>query len=465
MNVAPERRGRAGLSSVDAVLRLPEAPVQIALHGRGRLTEAVRSRLTELRATLADDAVPPEAQTVLAEAAAELAAQSTAGVRPVLNATGVVLHTNLGRAPLSAAAREAVLDAAGYATVEFDLASGLRGSRTGVVGRLAAELCEAEAGTAVNNGAAALMLAIAALARGRDVIVSRGELIEIGGEFRLPEIITAAGARLVEVGTTNRTRVDDYRKAIGPDTALLLKVHRSNFRVVGFTEEASVAELAAVAAEHDLPLVFDAGSGLVTEGAAGTLIDEPAARAAVSDGADLVLFSGDKLLGGPQAGLLVGRAASVARCTKDPVARAMRIDKLQLAALEATLRAHLRDAVPMDVPTVAMLHADPERLRARAEALRTHLETVAPGVARATPVTGAVGGGASPGVGLESHGVRITVASIGKLAELLRRGEPPVVARIEDGALILDVRTLPEADDALLHELVADALAEALRGA
>ena len=470
MSGATSRRGRASLPSVDVVLRTGPAADATRRHGQRAITDAVRDRLADLRATLADDDVAPDADAVLAAAVDALERRRSGGVRRVINATGVVVHTNLGRAPLSAAARAAVLDATGYASVEFDLESGTRGSRTAHAGRLAAELCGAQSGTAVNNGAAALLLAVAALASGREVIVSRGELVEIGGSFRLPEIIASSGARLVEVGTTNRTRAEDYRRAIGPDTGMILKVHRSNFRLVGFTEDAELAELVALGVEHGVPVVLDAGSGLVDDVASAGLPDEPEVRRSVAAGTDLVLFSGDKLLGGPQAGLIVGSSEAVERCRRAPLARALRIDKLQIAALEATLLAHLRAPVPLDVPTIGMLHADPAELERRAHALAAAIgvapvgveagvEAAAEVVVEVVALDGVVGGGAAPGIALPSAGVRVRRARAAGLAAALRAQDPPVVTRVEEDSVLLDVRTIAPDED----ELVAAAVRRCLQ--
>lgn len=456
------------LPAVDAVLRLPDAQAVADAHGRTRLAAAVRDELAAARARVRVGGEVPTATTVLAAAAVRLDVTAARRVRRVVNATGVVVHTNLGRAPLSATARRAVADAAGYASVEYDLAGGRRDTRTGHLGELAAQLCATEAATAVNNGAAGLLLVLAALAGGREVVVSRGELIEIGGSFRLPDVMTMAGVRLVEVGTTNRTRPDDYRAAIGPDTALLLKVHRSNFRQVGFTREATTAELAAIGSAASVPVVHDVGSGLIhdvdTDGPLAPFADEPPVRRALTDGADVVVFSGDKLLGGPQAGIVAGRRELVDRCERHPLARALRIDKLQRAALEATLLAHLRDAMPTDVPTVAMLTADPDRLQARADALaarvREHLgdrwdATDGPKL-RVEPTDGVVGGGALPGTVLPSWALVIAGVDADRLAERLRHGEVPVVCRIERDRVVADVRTVASEDeDDLVAALVA----------
>lgn len=441
------------------MLRHVAAAEPTARHGQRVLAEAVRAELAQLRETMADDALAYDLDTVLVGALAALERRRRGGVRRVINATGVVVHTNLGRAPLSDAARAAVSAASGYASVEYDLVTGGRGSRTAHVGLLAAELCGAEAGTAVNNGAAALLLAVAGLAGGREVIVSRGELVEIGGSFRLPEIVAAGGATLVEVGTTNRTRVEDYRRAVGPDTGIILKVHPSNFRLVGFTENADLSELAALGSEFELPVVFDAGSGLIDDDASAGIPDEPEVRAAVASGVDLVLFSGDKLLGGPQAGLLVGSRDAVDRCRTAPLARALRIDKLQIAALEATLLAHLRTTIPLEVPVIGMLHADPEDLRRRADALATALERVGPdATVAAVALDSVVGGGAAPGISVTSHGIRIRGSHSTRLAARLREQDPPIIVRVQDDDVLLDVRTIDPEDEAT----VIDALQRCL---
>lgn len=447
---------RAQLPAVDAVLRLPLAAEPSARHGRGQLATQIRAVLAEARAAIVDGELPPSADAVLASAVDALDQHAAEDLTPVINATGVVLHTNLGRAPLSDAARRAVADAAGATTIEYHLTEGRRGSRTAHVGRLAARLCGAEAATVVNNGAGALLLVLAALATDRQVVVSRGELIEIGGSFRLPDLIPAAGAHLVEVGTANRTRTEDYARALDATRGLVLKVHRANHRVIGFTEEASLAELAQLTSRQGVPLVYDLGSGLVRGTYDGAVPEEPSVETSLAAGADLVIFSGDKLLGGPQAGLVVGRADLVERCQAHPLARAVRIGKLQRAALEATLHAHLRAATPREVPAVAMLTADVDTLRTRAAALARAVGASAPADIRVTALDAAVGGGALPGVTLASTGLRIEVPDASAMAARLRRGTPAVVARIEDGRVLLDLRTVAADDDqALAHALRA----------
>ena len=362
----------------------------------------------------------------------ELARSRRPSLRRVLNATGVLVHTNLGRAPLADAAVARVVEVgSGYSNLEYDLERGERGSRQEHLNELLGRLTGAAAALVVNNNAAAVLLALAALAEGREVVVSRGELIEIGDGFRIPDVLARSGARLVEVGTTNRTRVSDYEAAIGRETAVLLRVHQSNFRVVGFSEQPRLAELAEVARRHDLPLVDDLGSGSLL--AVG---DEPTPAESLRAGADLVCFSGDKLLGGPQAGVVVGRSDLVERLRRHPLQRALRADKLTLAALEGTLALALDPATRDDIPVLRMLHEPVEAVRARAE----HLARLVGGEVEDTVAR--VGGGALPLAELPS----VACAVEEGLAEVLRRGEPPVVAVVRDGRTLLDCRTLSDAD-------------------
>ena len=375
---------------------------------------------------------------------AELEGARRPRLRRVLNATGVIVHTNLGRAPLPEAAVERVrATASGYSNLEYDLDAGARGSRQDHVVSVLRRLTGAEGALVVNNNAAAVLLALAALAEGREVVVSRGELLEIGDGFRIPDVLTRSGARLVEVGTTNRTHAADYERAIGPETALLLRVHQSNFRVVGFTELPSTEELAAVAGRHALPLVEDLGSGALLP-----LHDEPQVRDALVAGADLVCFSGDKLLGGPQGGIVVGRAELVERLRRHPLQRALRADKLTLAALEGTLALYLDpERALREVPVLRML-AEP------AEAIRTRAGRLAELTGGAVEETVArVGGGALPLAELPSFACSVEEA----LATALRQGEPPVVGVVRDGRLLLDCRTLADAELGEVAAVVARA--------
>ncbi len=373
-----------------------------------------------------------------ARAATELEAASRPRLRRVLNATGVIVHTNLGRAPLARAAAQRAAEIGGsYSNLELELAAGARGSRQDHTAALLRRLTGAEAALVVNNNAAAVLLALAALAEGREVVVSRGELIEIGDGFRIPDVLARSGARLVEVGTTNRTRAADYAAAVGPETALLLRVHQSNFRVVGFTERPSTSALADVARQAGIPLVDDLGSGALGVSNSLLLAEEPSPRAALSEGADLVCFSGDKLLGGPQAGIVVGRADLVERLRRHPLQRALRADKLTLAALEGTLALHLDpERARRELPVLRMLDEPAEAVRARAERLAAAVGgEVERTVAR-------VGGGALPLSELESFACAVEE----ELAARLREGEPPVVAIVRDGRTLLDCRTLSDAE-------------------
>ena len=374
----------------------------------------------------------------VADAAVEALPIGASSIRPVINATGVVLHTNLGRAPLSRSAVEALLAAAGYADVEFDLAENRRARRgRGALTALATAVPAAEDVLVVNNGAAALVLATTALAAGREVIISRGELVEIGDGFRLPDLIASTGARLREVGTTNRTSPADYAAAVGPDTGCILKVHPSNFRISGFTSSVEVAELAEIGP----PLVVDIGSGLLTPNR--LLPDEPDATSALASGAAVVTASGDKLLGGPQAGLLLGRADVIERLRLHPLARALRVDKLTLAALEATLRGPVS-------PSWTYLRADPEILRDRAERLAASLRDL-PGLdARVVASPGAVGGGGGPGVALPGWALALPESYAGPL----RSGDPAIVGRVERGRCVLDLRCVQVADDRRIADAV-----------
>src|SRR5213082_264794 len=360
----------------------------------------------------------------------ELASARAPSLRRALNATGVIVHTNLGRAPLPEAALERAVEVGrSYSNLEYDLSAGGRGSRQDHVAGILRRLTGAEAALVVNNNAASVLLALAALAEGREVLVSRGELIEIGDGFRIPDVLARSGARLREIGTTNRTRAGDYERAVGPETGALLRVHQSNFRVVGFTEQPSVAELAAVARRHGIPLVDDLGSGALV-----AVADEPTARESLAAGADVVCFSGDKLLGGPQAGIVVGRAPLIERLRRHPLQRALRADKLTLAALEATLALYL-DA-PGRIPVLRMLREDATVVRERAERLASLVDgDVEETVARA-------GGGALPLAELPSFACAVEE----ELAAKLRSADPAVVGVIRDGRLLLDCRTLTEAE-------------------
>ncbi len=412
---------------------------------------AAREELERAREAIRAGAPAPDPGDLIAAVAARAARAAAPSLRPVVNATGIVLHTNLGRAPLPAAAVERVAAvAAGYSNLEYDLGAGRRGSRAAHLDALLCELGGAEAAHAVNNNAAAVMLALAALAGDGEVLVGRGQLVEIGGSFRIPDILAQSGATLVEVGTTNRTRLADYEAAIGPRTTAILRVHQSNFRIVGFTEEPDAAALATLARDHGLAMVDDLGSGALEE-----VLGEPTVRAAVAAGADVVCCSGDKLLGGPQAGILLGRAAAVERCRAHPLARALRLDKMQVAALEATLRAH-RDGGATAVPALAMIEAGEEELASRAGRLAAPIGAAA-SVERES---GAPGGGALAEIALEGPVCAVEPGPEGADALLarLRAGDPPVIARVVRGRVVLDPRTIADGEVEVAATAVRDAL-------
>ena len=404
------------------------------------MTQALRDVLQDVREQIGAGLLvsAPDAETLIARCVPNLAARRRRGLRRTINATGIVLHTNLGRAPLAPEAIAAVAEvAAGYCNLEIDLATGRRGSRTQAIETLLCELTGAEAALAVNNGAAAILLALSALSSGGEVIISRGELVEIGGGFRVPDVIRQGGARLVEVGATNKTRLADYRAAIGPDTRVLLKVHQSNFRAIGFTAATSIAQLAELARPHALPLVADVGSGLLQKAPGAS---EPTLREALTDGADLLTCSGDKLLGGPQAGLILGRKALVDRLRDHPLLRAIRLDKLSLAALEATLLLH-RDS-PERVPVRRMLGQTEAILRTRAERLQALVEGA--GLERTEAFAG---GGALPEERISSWALVLpTRVGADEAAALLRSGDPAVIARIHEGRLLLDMLAVSDDD-------------------
>jgi L-seryl-tRNA(Ser) seleniumtransferase len=455
-----------------------------ALPGTDRLSERICAAHPELpawaaaaaaRATLAaarealgarpgNAQAPPEPE-LLREAAARAAALCAPRPGRVVNATGVVLHTNLGRAPLAPGAVAAVAAAAGsYSDLELDLETGLRGERLGAVAEKLVLLSGAEAACAVNNNAAAVLLALNTLARGSEVIVSRGELVEIGGSFRVPEIMERAGARLVEVGSTNRTHRADYEGAIGPDTALLLKVHRSNFEVRGFVAEVGLAELAEIGRAHGLPVVDDLGSATLVE--LPGLPAESWAPSRLRQGADLVCFSGDKLLGGPQAGIVLGRADLVAELRRNPLARALRLDKLSLAALDWTLGAYLDGSAEREIPVLRQLREPAEQLEARARRLAERLAKLSGDAAtlRVESDRAQVGGGSLPGFALPSWVVTLLPrGGAERTAARLRRASVPVLARVRDDRVVIDVRTLLEDDEPALEAALAEALGAATR--
>lgn len=435
---------RRTLPSVDAVVRLAE----VEGAERERLTGAVQDVLAAARAAEGGGA---DAGAILAAARERLAQRDRPTLRRVLNATGVILHTNLGRAPLSAACIAAMSDAAGTVSVEYDLAAGKRGERHGHASALLAELTGAEDAVVTNNGAAAVLLALAALGARREVVVARGELVEIGGGFRIPDVLTRSGAKLVEVGTTNRTYLRDYAAAMSERTAVILRVHASNFRVIGFTASAASAELAALARERGVAFVHDLGSGTLLDTERFGLGREERVQDAIAAGADVVTFSGDKLLGGPQAGLAAGRAAAIAKLRSHALMRALRPDKMTLAGLLATLAAYRDGRAETELPVWRMIAADPATLELRAVALAERLG----GEVVATRST--VGGGSLP----EETQPSFAVALPGRpqrLAAALRRADPPVIGRVVDERLALDLRSVLPEDDGRLGAAASAAI-------
>jgi L-seryl-tRNA(Ser) seleniumtransferase len=449
---------RRSLPAVGTLLEVEGVRRLLATAPRDLVADAVRSVVERVRQAVI--AAPADDAGWARAIEAELARRQRPTLRRAINATGVVLHTNLGRAPLAGAALDAIRAVAeGFSTLEYDVATGGRGSRHTHCASLLAELTGAEDALVVNNCAAALVLGLNTFAEGRDAVISRGELVEIGGSFRVPDIMARSGARLVEVGTTNRTHAGDYRHALSRNTGALVSVHRSNFTLEGFVSSVPVAELAPIAASAGVPLLHDFGSGLLLDLSAWGLTGEPTAREAVKAGASLVLMSGDKLLGGPQAGIIVGEATLVDALRRNPLARALRVDKLTLAALEATLALYRDPARALSaIPTLAMLTAPLAALEQRAGRLVALLD--ARGVpARVARTQSTVGGGAFPGARIPSAAVTLETGSADQLEAKLRGGAVPVVGRIAEGRVVLDLRTVfPEQDDEL-GALLATALA------
>jgi L-seryl-tRNA(Ser) seleniumtransferase len=430
------------LPSIESLLLQPALAPLLAAHPRARKVAALRIAVDRVRARLLQGEDRGFEQADLVDALKQL---STPGLRRVFNATGVVLHTNLGRAPLASEAADRVRQvAAGYSNLEYNLDEGERGSRYAPLVSLLRDLTGAEDAVVVNNNAAAVLLALTALAQGREAVVSRGELVEIGGGFRIPDVMRQSGATLVEVGTTNRTHLADYEKAISPNTGLLLKVHKSNFAQIGFTEEVSSYALAALGRRTGIPVFEDLGSGALVSFEGEGITPEPTVSAVVASGVDLVAFSGDKLLGGPQAGILLGRADLVSRVKSHPLNRALRVDKMTVAALEATLELY-RDGRVDEIPAHRLLQQNPKDLRARADRLQGLLSER--GIASQVQSTeGQVGGGAMPLSAPRSFACAIEAHSPELLQERLRGTEPPVIARVSAERLLLDIRCLNEED-------------------
>lgn len=453
------------LPSVDTLLREPAVASLVDSTSAAWVGEIVRTLLDETRNAIAAGASAPEPARWPELIAARLASRARSTLRPVINATGVVVHTNLGRAPLSQAARQAIDQiGVGYSNLEYDLDAGQRGSRYDHTRTLLGELTGAEDALVVNNNASAVFLVLAVLCSGREVLISRGQLVEIGGGFRIPDVLRQSGARLVEVGTTNRTHRYDFERAVGSDTAALMRVHSSNFRQIGFVTMPELPELVAVArTPRDLddsrPLVIDdLGSGTLLDTRQYGLAWEPTVQVSVEAGADLITFSGDKLLGGPQAGLIVGRSDLVAQLRRHPLARALRVDKMTLAALDATLRSYQRGTAPQEIPVWQMISASLEQLQERAEGWRATLaQSQIPAAVR--PGESTVGGGSLPGETLPTALLTISGARLAEqpdsVAERLRQAETPVLCRIQQDQLLFDPRTvLPEEETRLLETIV-----------
>ncbi|MFW6115496.1 MAG: L-seryl-tRNA(Sec) selenium transferase [Chloroflexota bacterium] len=446
------------LPSVDRLLSLEAVQDLIDAFGHQQTVEALRQTLDAARDALRAGADVPDPSTLAARASSYLAGRLAPTLRPVINATGVIIHTNLGRAPLSQRARAAVEAVSrGYSTLEYDVAAGQRGHRASHVERLVCELTGAESALTVNNNAGAVLLALTGLARGQGVIISRGQLVEIGGGFRVPDVMAQSGARLIEVGTTNRTHLYDYQNALtaNDDAAWILRAHHSNFRVVGFTSEPSLAELVAFGREQDVPVMDDLGSGALIETEAFGLAHEPTVQESVDAGAAVVCFSGDKLLGGPQAGVIVGQARYVDPLKTHPLARALRPDKLCLVALQETLLHYLREEALEKVPVWRMIALPLDAIAERAEALRQALHrTEVP--AELVDGHSTVGGGSLPGETLPTRLLALSTEDPDRLAGALRAVDPPVIGRIRDDQLVLDPRTvLPEEEQAFLRGVAA----------
>ena len=447
------------LPAVDALLRRPDVAALTAQHSPAQVTQALRGLLDEARAAIADGGSAPAEDAWPARLADHLAALERPTLGPAINATGVIVHTNLGRAPLSQAARQAVADvAAGYSNLEFDLESGSRGSRYDHSRDLLCRLTGAEDALVVNNAAGAVFLVLAALCRGRDVLISRGQLVEIGGGFRIPDVLRQSGARLVEVGTTNRTHPRDFSAAIGEQTGAVMRIHSSNFKQIGFVTEPSLDELAEIVRAFypdvippDRPiLIDDLGSGSLLETAAYGLAPEPTIQASIAAGVDLVVCSGDKLLGGPQAGLILGRADLIAQLRRFPLLRALRVDKMTLAALDATLRSYQRGRAVEEIPVWRMMAASAQEVAERAETWRARLAAL--GLSASVRAgESAVGGGSLPGETLPTTLLALVIPQPDQAAYRLRTGPSAVVCRIQDNALLFDPRTvLPDQDDLLI---------------
>lgn len=443
--------GLRELPSVEQLLQSGTAAVFVSSYGRPLVLDAIRQVLQNARIGYSADGNIPDHAEILSQAKGLLEAWTAPSLQPIINATGVILHTNLGRAPLSQASMRAIQTvASGYCNLEYDLQIGKRGSRLVHAEQLLKRLTGAQAALVVNNNAAAVLLVLTALARRRAVVIARSQLVEIGGGFRIPDVMKQSGARLVEIGTTNRIHLADYEQAIADEpVALILRAHRSNFRLVGFTTEPDLSEIAQVAHQADIPVVDDLGSGSLLDTAQFGLAHEPTVKESLQSGADLVCFSGDKLLGGPQAGIIIGSAELIAKLKKHPLARAVRADKLCLAALSATLTHYLKDEVMQEVPIWRMIGTPLADLEARVQSWINHL-----GEGKGIRSQSTVGGGSLPDEQLDTYCLAISVRSPNLFLESLRQSMPPVIARLENNQILCDPRTvLPEQDQQLLHSL------------
>lgn len=447
------------LPAVDALLQQPEISALATAYGIGPVTEAARAELNAARSVIRNGQPAPTGKQWPERIASRVAVATTSSLRPVVNATGVLIHTNLGRAPLSEEAQQAVVHLAnGYNTLEYDLDAGQRGSRHIHSRRLLCDLTGAEDALVVNNNAAAVFLVLAALCQGQEVIISRGELVEIGGGFRIPDVLRQSGAALVEVGTTNRTHGQDFATAISAQTAALMRIHASNFKQTGFVSKPELTELIQIAHSQNRPdgsrplVIDDLGSGTLLDTAAFALAKEPMVQDSVQAGADVITFSGDKLLGGPQAGLVVGKAAWIERLRHHPLARALRVDKMTLAALEATLRAYQRGRATAEIPIWRMIDQSAETLEQRARQIQQHL--AAKINIAVIPGESTIGGGSLPGETLPTFLLALDVPRLDSMAAALRQADPPLICRIQKDRLLFDLRTvLPEQEQALINSL------------
>ena len=455
------------IPKVDLMLDWPEISVLLTEYNRPEVLAAVRKVLGQLRESVKNsgEAAACEPGRIVARVASELASRSKPSLQALINGSGVVVHTNLGRSPLADEAEAAIHTvSAGYSNLEFDLETGERGTRYAHVEGLICELTGAEAALVVNNNAAAVILALSSLAQGREVIVSRGELVEIGGSFRIPDVMRQSGAKMVEVGTTNRTHIRDFRAALTDATSLLLKVHTSNFAIVGFTAEASLAEMSAVGCETGIPVMLDAGSGCLIDLSAYGITGEPTVRQYLEAGTDLVTFSGDKLLGGPQAGLIAGKRQYIEPMKRHPLLRALRVDKLSLAALEATLRLYRDERRALAaIPTLRMLTMTAAQLARRADSISRKLRRTLPDSVTLVRHTGesSAGGGSFPLLQLPTTLIEVRIAGFlpRQIEAALRRAAVPVVGRIHRDRYLLDVRTVMDRDLAALAQSIAEACA------